>query len=279
MTDSEETLYTGYVYMIYNDVNDKVYIGETLQKITTRFKQHIQKAFDENRKYDGHLFRAIRKYGKEHFFVKEIDKVTGLDRNKVKEEIQRLEVFYISKYDSQNNGYNLTSGGEVDKLLSVEAREKISQSKKSNPKNAEISRAHIKLATEANIVDVCMYEFNSGKLLGVYHGAYLIAEKFNIDESVIIAHCKGKSKWARLKNNEQTKVTFRYKEDKYVPKYTVECFTDDFEIHERYIMASDAAKIYGINRSQIYSCCKGQRLKAGTYNNKPLRWRYIKNDK
>nr|DAF44523.1 MAG TPA: hypothetical protein [Podoviridae sp. ct8Lf7]DAH26179.1 MAG TPA: hypothetical protein [Bacteriophage sp.] len=38
MTDSEETLYTGYVYMIYNDVNDKVYIGETLQKITTRFK-------------------------------------------------------------------------------------------------------------------------------------------------------------------------------------------------------------------------------------------------
>ena len=87
MTDSEETLYTGYVYMIYNDVNDKVYIGETLQKITTRFKQHIQKAFDENRKYDGHLFRAIRKYGKEHFFVKEIDKVTGLDRNKVKEEI------------------------------------------------------------------------------------------------------------------------------------------------------------------------------------------------
>lgn len=33
MTDSEETLYTGYVYMIYNDVNDKVYIGETLQKL------------------------------------------------------------------------------------------------------------------------------------------------------------------------------------------------------------------------------------------------------
>ena len=45
-------------------------------------------AFNENRSYDGHLFRAIRKYGKENFFIKEIDKVIGSNRAKVKEELQ-----------------------------------------------------------------------------------------------------------------------------------------------------------------------------------------------
>ena len=195
MTDSEETLYTGYVYMIYNDVNDKVYIGETLQKITTRFKQHIQKAFDENRKYDGHLFRAIRKYGKEHFFVKEIDKVTGLDRNKVKEEIQRLEVFYISKYDSCKNGYNCDfGGGKGMKLASEETKLKQSLTKKSDPKYAEIARMNQKKGAENNKVPITMYDFNSGEKLEEFESTKAAAIKYNKDASSITKICKGKSK-------------------------------------------------------------------------------------
>ena len=274
MTDSEETLYTGYVYMIYNDVNDKVYIGETLQKITTRFKQHIQKAFDENRKYDGHLFRAIRKYGKEHFFVKEIDKVTGLDRNKVKEEIQRLEVFYISKYDSCKNGYNCDfGGGKGMKLASEETKLKQSLTKKSDPKYAEIARMNQKKGAENNKVPIPMYDFNSGEKLEEFESTKAAAIKYNKDASSITKICKGKTNYLRIQNQ---KVTFKYQQDLYVPKYTVECYTENLGIIEKFVEASDGAKKYNSDLSAIIRCCKGKNNCAGKYNNEPLKWRYIK---
>lgn len=274
MTDSEETLYTGYVYMIYNDVNDKVYIGETLQKITTRFKQHIQKAFDENRKYDGHLFRAIRKYGKEHFFVKEIDKVTGLDRNKVKEEIQRLEVFYISKYDSCKNGYNCDfGGGKGMKLASEETKLKQSLTKKSDPKYAEIARMNQKKGAENNKVPITMYDFNSGEKLEEFESTIAAAIKYNKDASSITKICKGKTNYLRIQNQ---KVTFKYQQDLYVPKYTVECYTENLGIIEKFVEASDGAKKYNSDLSAIIRCCKGKNNCAGKYNNEPLKWRYIK---
>lgn len=274
MTDSEETLYTGYVYMIYNDVNDKVYIGETLQKITTRFKQHIQKAFDENRKYDGHLFRAIRKYGKEHFFVKEIDKVTGLDRNKVKEEIQRLEVFYISKYDSCKNGYNCDfGGGKGMKLASEETKLKQSLTKKSDPKYAEIARMNQKKGAENNKVPITMYDFNSGEKLEEFESTKAAAIKYNKDASSITKICKGKTNYLRIQNQ---KVTFKYQQDLYVPKYTVECYAENLGIIEKFVEASDGAKKYNSDLSAIIRCCKGKNNCAGKYNNEPLKWRYIK---
>lgn len=274
MTDSEETLYTGYVYMIYNDVNDKVYIGETLQKITTRFKQHIQKAFDENRKYDGHLFRAIRKYGKEHFFVKEIDKVIGLDRNKVKEEIQRLEVFYISKYDSCKNGYNCDfGGGKGMKLASEETKLKQSLTKKSDPKYAEIARMNQKKGAENNKVPITMYDFNSGEKLEEFESTKAAAIKYNKDASSITKICKGKTNYLRIQNQ---KVTFKYQQDLYVPKYTVECYTENLGIIEKFVEASDGAKKYNSDLSAIIRCCKGKNNCAGKYNNEPLKWRYIK---
>ena len=274
MTDSEETLYTGYVYMIYNDVNDKVYIGETLQKITTRFKQHIQKAFDENRKYDGHLFRAIRKYGKEHFFVKEIDKVTGLDRNKVKEEIQRLEVFYISKYDSCKNGYNCDfGGGKGMKLASEETKLKQSLTKKSDPKYAEIARMNQKKGAENNKVPITMYDFNSGEKLEEFESTKAAAIKYNKDASSITKICKGQTNYLRIQNQ---KVTFKYQQDLYVPKYTVECYTENLGIIEKFVEASDGAKKYNSDLSAIIRCCKGKNNCAGKYNNEPLKWRYIK---
>ena len=48
---------------------------------------------------------AIRKYGKENFKVEIIDNCT-------EEQLDDLERFYIAKYNSYENGYNLTRGGQ-----------------------------------------------------------------------------------------------------------------------------------------------------------------------
>jgi len=59
-----------YIYVITNDVNEKQYVGKTLETIDKRFKQHIR---DRNRdEYRNRpLYRAMNKYGVDHFTVSE----------------------------------------------------------------------------------------------------------------------------------------------------------------------------------------------------------------
>jgi len=56
--------------VITNDVNEKQYVGKTLETIDKRFKQHIR---DRNRdEYRNRpLYRAMNKYGVDHFTVSE----------------------------------------------------------------------------------------------------------------------------------------------------------------------------------------------------------------
>ena len=41
MYNKETDMYEGYIYKISNNVNDKVYIGQTIETIEKRFKDHI----------------------------------------------------------------------------------------------------------------------------------------------------------------------------------------------------------------------------------------------
>lgn len=62
----------GYIYRIYNDINDKNYIGKTTYSIEHRFKEHCK---DSSRRKLEHrpLYAAMRKYGVDHFYVEEIE--------------------------------------------------------------------------------------------------------------------------------------------------------------------------------------------------------------
>jgi group I intron endonuclease len=97
----------GIIYCIKNKINGKKYIGKTCnEKIRMRgHKQYLKN------NYQTPLYRAINKYGKENFGYKILFKIKGTDEvlNKY---LNMMEVFYIKKYDSYNNGYNLTYGGE-----------------------------------------------------------------------------------------------------------------------------------------------------------------------
>ena len=65
MSYNKETgMYEGYIYKVTNDVNDKVYIGQTIRTVEQRFNQHIK----DSKKRDCYFHRAMNKYGCEHFF-------------------------------------------------------------------------------------------------------------------------------------------------------------------------------------------------------------------
>ena len=61
-----------YIYRIWNDINNKNYIGKTLNTIEKRWKEHCndyRKNHCENRP----LYKAMNKYGLEHFHIEQVE--------------------------------------------------------------------------------------------------------------------------------------------------------------------------------------------------------------
>ena len=93
------------IYKITNLINEKVYIGQSVD-INYRFNNHKSESFNpKSNAYNTAIHRAIRKYGVENFSFEVIEECT-------KELLSEKEIYWIAYYNSYGNGYNLTSGGE-----------------------------------------------------------------------------------------------------------------------------------------------------------------------
>jgi group I intron endonuclease len=93
---------TGCIYIITNLITLLSYIGLTTREPETRWQEH--EYLGRNPK--NHFHRSIKKHGWENF------KPEILAENIPIEELGDLEMYYIDLYDSYNNGYNSTKGGE-----------------------------------------------------------------------------------------------------------------------------------------------------------------------
>lgn len=93
----------GFIYKITNQVNGKVYIGQTHFTVEHRFKQHIKNYNVEHRKQI--LYKAFDKYGLKNFTVETVEEVEC-------ERLDEREMYWIAYYDSFKNGYNATMSGK-----------------------------------------------------------------------------------------------------------------------------------------------------------------------
>ena len=93
----------GFIYKITNKINGKIYIGQTIMPIKNRMYKHYSQA--RTGKAITGIDAAIRKYGEDNFEVEQLVECPNEDLN-------QQEQFYISKYKSFENGYNLTIGGQ-----------------------------------------------------------------------------------------------------------------------------------------------------------------------
>ena len=102
----------GYIYKITNKVNGKVYIGQTITTVQRRWNQHKRNArySKDKPQYDHHFARAIIKYGADNFIVETLETINA-ENNEIQIKLDTLERSYIKKFDSMNNGYNSTLGG------------------------------------------------------------------------------------------------------------------------------------------------------------------------
>ena len=108
MSYNKETgMYEGFIYLLTNTINNKVYIGQTIRTINTRVWEHF------NKKKKSAISLAIQKYGKENFISEELCKFSATTKKELITLLNEKEKFYIQKYDSLcgNNGYNIDKGG------------------------------------------------------------------------------------------------------------------------------------------------------------------------
>lgn len=101
----------GFIYIIRNSVNGKIYIGQTRTTIDQRWHEHLRHAEYGNCVIN----RAMRKYGVDKFSIEILE---TCDR----EILDEREMYYIDKYNStdSNIGYNVSIGGTTPRFKQKE---------------------------------------------------------------------------------------------------------------------------------------------------------------
>ena len=129
------------IYKHTCNINNKSYIGKTKRDIDTRFNEHIRRSLREDTRLS-HFEYALRKYGEDNF-------TSELLQDNIKDEIANdREIYWIEYYDTFNNGYNMTKGGDGAALFgknngmygkkhSKETKQKLSISCKENCSSGE----------------------------------------------------------------------------------------------------------------------------------------------
>lgn len=126
---------TGFIYIIRNTENDKVYVGQTTLTPHERFMQHMK---DSTLKDKGsiELYIAVKEIGKDKFYVE------TLESNVPIEKLDEREIFYIEKYNSCDSGYNATKGGKGGVSLSISEQKEILNLAKQGKTAIEISKLY-----------------------------------------------------------------------------------------------------------------------------------------
>ena len=98
----------GEIYIIKNNINNNVYIGQTISGYKKRFKEHIRCAKRGNSKQTIH--HAMIKHGIENFYIE------LLEGNIEQDVLNEREEYWIKFYDSFKNGYNMMAGGNQSRV-------------------------------------------------------------------------------------------------------------------------------------------------------------------
>ena len=92
-----------YIYKFTHLATERSYIGQTIQDPNRRRLEHICNSNHSPKSY--HFHNALNLYGIDAFSFEVIAEATSL------EELNSLEIEFINKFDSIENGFNIREGG------------------------------------------------------------------------------------------------------------------------------------------------------------------------
>jgi group I intron endonuclease len=96
------------VYKVFNEETGRIYIGATTDSLHQRKLDHTERA---NRGEPNKFHVAISTYGADSFSWEQVDTANSID------ELAKKEQSYIVKYNTKEEGYNSSIGGEFKKTV------------------------------------------------------------------------------------------------------------------------------------------------------------------
>lgn len=145
------------VYCFTNKINGKQYIGQSMN-IEKRYSDHKTRPWTKSCKdKDTAFYKALVKYGFNNFDFSIIDE----NDNYTKEDLNKLEIYYIDKFDTYFKGYNLTPGGG-----SWYVPHKLSKEEVLNIKNKikNTDESFVSIAQQFHVQDSLISQINKGKI-------------------------------------------------------------------------------------------------------------------
>lgn len=275
----------GYIYKITNKINNKIYIGKTINSIQHRWNDHIDA--QKNKRANYLLYKAINKYGIENFTIEQVEECDNILLN----EREKYWIKIFGSYCANGHGYNMTIGGEgVMKYSDEDILKLWNQGLKSNQiaeqlgaspstisarlkvlKPGEARKRHFK-SNKKSILQYDLY----GNFLKKWSSVIEAEKELNIASGSITRCCKHQMTF--------TKNSFWLYEDDITPitelminyAQSTKCCAVDLidekgQILEQFNSAADAERIKNITRGKISEVCnhKYGRKTAGGY-----RWQW-----
>lgn len=215
----------GYIYKITNQLNGKIYIGQTIRKPEYRWYEHINNAYNSNRRDKMAITQAIAKYGEENF---QFEVIEECDNNQLNER----EQYYIHYYHSLQDGYNSTPGGDS---------------------NYNLQKA------------IIVYQWDlDGNFVKKWNSAREVENMYGWGHGEILKCCRGEkghnSRYGYLWSFTDTAPSFRCNQS----FKKVACMNNNKEIVKIYNKIADAEKELNIPSTHISRACK-RGIRAGGY--------------
>lgn len=247
----------GIIYKITNTVNGKVYIGQTTKKRGFRDRYPnkgigIERVYNfhknnknRNEGYNVYLLNSIEKYGINSFTVDEV-----FDIAFSREELNNKEMFYIKYFDSFNNGYNCTLGGEGSKGLHG-----------LSGKECPVSRSVCQISTD-------------GKFIKKWDCISDVTKELGIDSSKISCVCRNQRAtaqgyvWVYLEDYDSNKDYSRKPRSKKRTKGVkkVLLLDETMNIVQEFDSVNDAARKLKISSGEVSQICLHKRKKKIKFN-------------
>lgn len=240
------------VYEIINQINGKRYIGQSVN-IILRWKDHT-KDLNKNESRCTLLQRAWNKYGADNFVFNILEECPESD-------LDYFEKYYISLYDTVNNGYNIENGGNAQKHLSEETKKKLSDSHKGKTVSDETRRK--------------MSESQKGDknpMFGKHHTEET-KKKISENNKGKTGHPITDAQREICRQANLGKIMSDETKDK-ISRANIGRIPYNKNLHKVYCVeleivfenATEAGKKLGINSGTIIACCKGTRKTCGGYH-------------
>ena len=265
------------IYKITNNINGKIYIGQS-RHIKSRWSDH------KHCHKDTPLYNDMWEYGIENFSFDVLEECEI-------EELNEKEKYWVSFYDSHNNGYNLTPGGggasiyrvdprilyeKYQELQSVSATAEVCGCSMGTVRRA-IQSAGIDLTHLAEEKQVLQIDPNTLEVVHIYDSLKAAGVAMGLSYSAIsrVANHHGDNAggyyWRFADDNDRN---FGSKPLKRWKRKIAQCDLITGEILNSFESASAAARSLGKDSksggSSIIAACKGKYKHAFGYG-----WKYL----